>query len=132
MIKFVQTKLIGFFLSHDLSQILNFSLVRYFNRAALRAVHFAILQLSSNPKSDTVFDTKRFFKFCEFQSHLLVTPNFFSVSILTHENFKNQRTYKISNFHIFCKIFVSPTPCVIQRQKRKFLEITHSFPLVNP
>lgn len=46
---FVQTKLIGFFLSQDLFQILNFSLVRYFNRAALGAVHFAILQLNPTP-----------------------------------------------------------------------------------
>ena len=104
--KFVQTKLFGFFLSQDSFQMLNFSLVRYFNRAALRAVYFAILRLSPNPKSDIVFATKRFFKFCGFKSYLLVTPNFFSVWILTHENFKHQKTYKKMQISHFLQDFL--------------------------
>ena len=73
-------------------------------------MYFAILRLSPNPKSDIVFATKRFFKFCGFKSYLLVTPNFFSVWILTHENFKDQKTYKICKFHIFCKILLPLLP----------------------
>ena len=54
-------------------------MVRYFNKATVREVHFAILRLSPKPKSDIAFAIKRFFKFYGFRNYLLVTPDFFSV-----------------------------------------------------
>ena len=110
---FVQTKLIGFFLSQDSFRILTLSLLRFINRPALRAMPFAIFRHSLNVSLSSV-DSK---------ATCWSLPISFQFAFQRTRTLRTREVIKHAIFTFFCKLFLLPTLCVCNFQSHYFKKV---------